>query len=664
MSKNLVVVESPTKAKTISKILGQDYTVVSSMGHIIDLPQKELGVDVENKFKPEYVVIPSRKKLMTQLKKDAKGKDRIYVATDPDREGEAIGWQIKEKIFKGKDVLRVSFHEITPHAVGEAFKSARQFDANMIEAQIGRRVLDRIVGYFLSPLLWKKLARGLSAGRVQSVALRLIVERERQIQAFCPSEYWEISAELSKPKISGETDFCAKLEKIDGKKAEIKTREAAQEIVDELKDKEFKVLEIRQTEKKRYAPAPFITSTMQQEAFNKLRFNASKTMLVAQQLYEGVDIGGDNPLSLITYMRTDSPNIAPEAISEVREHIGRIFGKDFLPASPNVFKAKKSAQQAHEAIRPSYISRSPESMKDFLTHDQLRLYELIYNRFLASQMKPAEFLATAVDIAAEKYLFTANGSHLLFEGFLAAYNKSEEEGKNGEEEEKDKNKNIIPPLTQGETLALNKLVPSQHFTKPPARFSDSSLVKALEEEGIGRPSTYAPIIYTLILRDYVRRIKGYLNPTELGFKVNDMLVEYFPKIIDVKFTALMEDELDEIEEGRLKRVEVLKEFYAPFKERLDFAQANIKKEVVFTDQICEKCGKPFIVKWGKRGKFLSCSGFPACKNSRSITSGVKCPIENCGGELVERRSKRGFFYGCSNFPKCTFTSRTLPESKE
>ena len=660
MSKNLVIVESPTKAKTISKILGADFEVVSSMGHIIDLPQKELGVDVDNKFKPEYVVIPARKKLLTQLRKEAKLKEKIYVATDPDREGEAIGWQIKEKVFKGKNVLRVSFHEITPHAVGEAFKAAREFDVNMIEAQVGRRILDRIVGYFLSPLLWKKLARGLSAGRVQSVALRLIVERERQIQAFAASEYWQVTAELFKPKVFGETNFYAKLEKIDDKKAEIKTKDEAEDIVNQLKDKEFKVLEIKQTEKKRYAPAPFITSTMQQEAFNKLKFNASKTMLVAQQLYEGIDIGGDNPIGLITYMRTDSPNTAPEAITEVRAHIGRVFGKDFLPQEPNVFKAKKSAQQAHEAIRPSYVSRSPESLKDFLTSEQLRLYELIYNRFLASQMKPAEFLATSVDIIAQRYLFVANGSHLLFEGFLAAYNRTEEDEKNGEEEEKEKAKNVIPPLTQGETLGLSKLTPSQHFTKPPARFSDSSLVKALEEEGIGRPSTYAPIIYTLILRDYVRRIKGYLNPSELGFKVNDMLVEYFPQIIDVKFTALMEEELDEIEEGRLKRIEVLKEFYAPFKESMDFAQANIKKEIITSDQLCDKCAKPLVVKWGRRGKFLSCSGFPACKNSKSITSGVKCPIENCGGELIERRSKRGFFFGCSNFPKCTFTSRTLP----
>ena len=664
MSKNLVIVESPTKAKTISKILGDDFRVVSSMGHIIDLPAKKIGVDIENKFKPEYVVIPNKKKLLTQLRKEAKAKEKIYIATDPDREGEAIGWQIKEKVFKGKDVLRVSFHEITPHAVGEAFKSARQFDTKMIEAQIGRRVLDRIVGYFLSPLLWKKIARGLSAGRVQSVGLRLIAERERLIQKFAASEYWEIVAELFKPKVSGESRFSTKLEKIDNKKAEIKRKEDADDIVSQLKDKEFKVLEIKKTEKKRYAPAPFITSTMQQEAFNKLRFNASKTMLIAQQLYEGINIGADNPVGLITYMRTDSPNVAGEAIEEVREHIGRSFGKDFLPDKPNVFKARKSAQEAHEAIRPSYVGRAPESLKDFLNHDQIRLYELIYNRFLASQMKPAEYLATAVDIAADKYLFVANGSHLLFEGFLAVYNKTEDEEKEDQEDEKEKNKNVIPPLEAGEILGLDKLAPSQHFTKPPPRYSDSSLIKALEEEGIGRPSTYAPIIYTIILRDYVRRIKGYLNPTELGFKVNDMLVEYFPKILDPKFTALMEEQLDEIAEGMLSRQKVLEDFYAPFKESLDFAQANIVKEVITTDQICDKCSKPMIVKWGRRGKFLSCSDFPACKNSKSITSGVKCPIENCPGELIERHSRRGVFFGCSNFPTCTFTSRTLPEDKE
>ena len=659
-----MIVESPTKAKTISKILGDDFRVVSSMGHIIDLPAKKLGVDVEDKFKPTYVVIPGRKKILAQLKKEAKGKENIYIATDPDREGEAIGWQIKEKLFKGKNVLRVSFHEITPHAVAEAFKNAREFDLKMIEAQIGRRVLDRMVGYFLSPLLWKKIARGLSAGRVQSVGLRLIVERERQIQQFTACEYWEISVELFKPKVSGQSNFYAKLEKIDQKKIELNCQLDAQSISDQLKDKEFKVLQVKKTEKKRYPPAPFITSTMQQEAFNKFRFSASKTMLIAQQLYEGIDIGEDNPVGLITYMRTDSPQVAAEAIVEVREHIGRSFGKDSIPEKPNVFKAKKSAQEAHEAIRPSYISRSPESLKNFLSHDQIRLYELIYNRFLASQMKPAEFLATAVDILADKYLFVANGSHLLFEGFLAVYNKIQTTEQEEIDEEKEKAKNVVPPLEVGELLGLKNITPSQHFTKPPGRFSDSTLIKALEEEGIGRPSTYAPIIYTIILRDYVRRIKGYLNPSELGFKVNDLLVEYFPKIIDVKFTALIEEKLDEIAEGTLSRAKILEDFYLPFKESLDFAQANIVKEVVITQELCDKCGKPLIIKWGRRGKFLSCSAFPECKNSKSITSGVKCGAGNCTGELIERRSKRGFFYGCSNFPTCTFTSRDLPQDKE
>lgn len=665
MSKYLVIVESPTKAKTISKILGQDYKVVSSMGHIIDLPAKKLGVDVEDNFKPEYTVIPGRKKILAQLKKEAKGKESIYIATDPDREGEAIGWQIKEKVIKAKNVLRVSFHEITPHAVQEAFKNAREFDHKMIEAQVGRRVLDRIVGYFLSPLLWKKIARGLSAGRVQSIGLRLIVERERLIQKFVASEYWEIAAELFKPKVSGESSFLAKLEKVSDQKAQIPDSPSAQAICRDLEGKEFRVAQVKKTRKNRYPPAPFITSTMQQEAFNKLKFNASKTMLLAQQLYEGIDIGQDNPVGLITYMRTDSPHVAGEAIQEVRQHIERSFGKNFLPEKPNVYKAKKSAQEAHEAIRPSYVGRAPESLKDFLNHDQYRLYELIYNRFLASQMTPAEFLATSVDIAADKYLFVASGSQLVFEGFLLAYNRNgnAEEEKEGENSEEDKAKNPIPPLEQGEVLGLKGLNPSQHFTKPPPRYSDSSLIKALEEDGIGRPSTYAPIIYTIILRDYVRRIKGYLHPSELGFKVNDLLVEYFPKIVDVNFTASIEEELDEVEEGDLSRDAVLKEFYQPFKESLDFAQANIVKEVITTDQLCDKCGKPLIVKWGRRGKFLSCSGFPECKNSKSITSGVKCPQENCGGELIERRSKRGFFYGCSNFPKCTFTSRNLPEDQ-
>lgn len=650
--KGLVIVESPTKAKTISKILGREFSVVSSMGHIIDLPAKKLGVDMEKDFAPEFVVIPGRQKILTTLKKEAKGKKTVYIATDPDREGEAIGWQIKERIFKKNKVSRVVFHEITPSAIKESFKKPHNFDPNMIEAQLGRRVLDRIVGYFLSPLLWKKIARGLSAGRVQSVALRLIVDREKEIQKFVPREYWEIEAELKK-KMQGQA-FKAKLEKIGEKKAEIKNKEEAEKTSADIKDREFKVLEVKKLEKKRYADAPFITSTMQQEAFNKLRFNATKTMIVAQQLYEGIDIGQDTPVGLITYMRTDSTHVAPEAIKEVRNFITKNFGKDYLPESPNVYKVKKLAQEAHEAIRPSLINRPAESLKEFLSQEQYKLYELIYNRFIASQMTPARYQATSVDILAGQYLFSATGSILIFDGFMAVYGKNEDT----------KDKNIIPDLEKDEILDLLNLTPSQHFTKPPPRFSDSTLVKALEEDGIGRPSTYAPIISTLILRDYVRRIKGYLNPTELGFKVCDLLVEYFPKIMDLQFTALMEEELDEIEEGRLNRIKVLRDFYEPFKVNLDFAQANIKKEVIASNETCNKCGRPMIIKWGRKGKFLSCSGFPECKNSKSITSGVKCPEPDCGGELIERRSKRGFFYGCSNFPKCTFTSRSLPEESQ
>jgi DNA topoisomerase-1 len=655
---NLVVVESPTKAKTIAKILGKDFTVVSSMGHLIDLPKKELGVDIEKNFEPSYVVIPGRKKILADLKKSGKDKENIYVATDPDREGEAIGWQLKARIFKDKKVFRVVFHEITSSAIKDAFVHPRGFELNMIEAQAGRRILDRLVGYFLSPLLWKKIVRGLSAGRVQSVALRLIVERERLIQKFVPQEYWEIEAQLSKvhsPQSTVHSQFAARLDKIEDKKAEIKTQEEADRLVADIKDQKFIVSEINQKEKNRYPDAPFITSTLQQEAFNKYRFNATKTMIIAQQLYEGIDIGKDNPVGLITYMRTDSTHVANEAIKEVRAFIAQRFGQAYVPQEPNVYKVKKHAQEAHEAIRPTLLHFTPESIQQFLSPEQYKLYVLIYNRFTASQMTPARYLVTSVEIKAGKYIFTASGSSLLFDGFTVIYNN------NKEEQEKEKNK--PPELLKDEVLQLLEVLPSQHFTKPPPRYSDSSLVKALEEEGIGRPSTYAPIIYTIIQRDYARRLKGYFTPTELGFKVCDLLVEYFPKIMDVKFTAQMEDSLDEVEEGNLDKIKVLQEFYQPFKESLDYAQKNIKKEVIESGEKCDQCGRPMIIKWGRKGKFLSCSGFPECKYAKSITTGVKCPAPDCGGELVQRRSARGFFYGCSHFPKCRFTSKELPESK-
>jgi len=651
MSDSLVIVESPAKAKTIGNILGKEYSIASSMGHIIDLPKKELGVDIEQNFKPYFVVISGRQKILSGLKKQAADKEKIYIATDPDREGEAIGWHIKEKLPKEKKFLRVIFHEITPRAIKDAFLNPRDFDINMVEAQFTRRILDRVVGYFLSPLLWRKIGRGLSAGRVQSVALRLIVEREREIQAFTPQEYWEIEAELRKvnsPQSIVHNSFMAKLEKIEGKKAEIKNKETADKIVKDIESKTFKVVEVKQSERKRKPAAPFITSTLQQEAFNKLRFTANRTMAVAQQLYEGIEIGKGTPVGLITYMRTDSTHVAPSAVQEARDFILKNFGKDYIPASPNVYKSKKLAQEAHEAIRPTSLENEPKNLKEFLNKEQYKLYELIYKRFVASQMTPARYRIINVKIEANGYLFSASGTQMVFPGFTKIYPR---------EAEKEK---ALPELKMGETLSLIRIIASQHFTKPPSRYSEATLVKALEEDGIGRPSTYAPIIQTLVNRDYARRIKGYFYATELGFKVCDLLVEYFPRILDLKFTAQMEEELDKIEEGKYDRIKVLSDFYLPFKSHLEFAQKNIRKEVILTDEICQVCGRPMVVKWGRRGKFLSCSGFPECKNAKPITTGVKCPEPNCGGELVERRSKRGVFYGCSNFPRCKYTTRNLP----
>ncbi|MDD5255898.1 MAG: type I DNA topoisomerase [Candidatus Omnitrophica bacterium] len=651
-NKNLVIVESPTKAKTIGKILGGSFSVYSSMGHIIDLPKTELGVDIEQGFAPRYVVISQRRKVLTALKKEAKDIENIYMATDPDREGEAIGWNIKEKLFKDRKVLRVVFHEITPTAIKDSFANPREFDLNMIEAQIGRRVLDRLVGYFLSPLLWKKITRGLSAGRVQSVALRLIIEREREIQKFVPQEYWEVQALF---EASEGASFTAKLEKIGEQKAEIRNGEEASLLAEDLRKQEFSVKSVKQSEKKRYPDPPFTTSTLQQEAFNKLKFNAKKTMLLAQQLYEGIDIGEESPVGLITYMRTDSTQVAPEAIKEVRNLISSLFSPEHLPETPNTYKVKKLVQAAHEAIRPSLIMRPAESLEKFLQPDQYKLYELIYRRFVASQMTPARSLVVSVAVQGGKYVLNASGTTMIFDGFTAVYNRQKENGAEAKPE--------LPALTEGQALKLVNIDPSQHFTKPPARFSDSSIVKILEEEGIGRPSTYVPIISTLVTRGYVHRIKGYFEPTELGCKVCDLLVEYFPKVMDVKFTALMEEELDQIEEGKIDRMKVLEDFYQPFKTSIEFAHSNIKKEVITTDEVCELCGKPMVIKWGRKGKFLSCSGFPECKFSKSITTGIKCPQPGCAGELVERRSRRGPFYGCSTYPKCTFITTKLPEEQ-
>jgi len=661
MAEKLVIVESPAKSKTINKFLGKDYKVTSSMGHIVDLPKGSMGVDVKNNFKPEYVVIPDRKKYLTKLKKEAKGIKELYLAPDPDREGEAISWHLSNLLGKGRKVFRVTFDEITKERVLKAFENPREsIDMNLVNAQQARRILDRLVGYSLSPLLWKKVSRGLSAGRVQSVAVRLVVEREKEILAFVPKEYWDIEAELKKANDTNQ--FLAKLSKIDDKKAELSSVGDSEKIVEGLKKADFIVANVKEGKKKRRPTAPFTTSKLQQEAFNRLRFPVNRTMRIAQQLYEGMDLGGEETVGLITYMRTDSVRISDEAATAAKKYIIDKFGKKYYPSTPNIYKSKKRAQEAHEAIRPAVPLREPQSVKDFLKPEQYKLYELIWNRFIASQMVSSQLMVVTIEIKAGRCLFRASGTSVIFDGFSIIYAEA------SLDKEEDKSKQKLPHVKIGENLDLIKLIPSQHFTKAPPRYSDASLVKALEEEGIGRPSTYAPIIYTIIMRNYIRREKGYLSPTELAVVVNDILIEHFPEVLDSKFTALMEDELDEVEDGKIKWVKVLEDFYKPFSKSLDaahIAMKSVKKIVFKTDEVCELCGAPMVIKWGRRGKFMSCSTFPKCKHARSITTNVNCQKEGCDGKLVERRSKkRGMrFYGCSKFPKCDFTTNKLPETE-
>jgi len=663
MSKNLVIVESPAKAKTINKFLGNNYKVVASMGHIIDLPKSKLGVDVERDFAPQYVVMADRKKNLAVLKKDAKGKDAIYLAADPDREGEAISWHIKNALCDKdpkKKCYRVEFDEITRDAVLNAFKHPREIDMNLVNAQQARRILDRIVGYTLSPILWKKVARGLSAGRVQSVAVRLIVEREEEIKKFKPQEYWDIEAELKRKADTPSEKFKAKLDKYKNEKIEITNKHEADRVTGALKNESFVVGDIKESKKKKNPYPPFTTSKLQQEAFNKLRFSGARTMHIAQTLYEGVEIGKEDSVGLITYMRTDSVRISSDAQAEAREYILEKFGKKYYPETPNVYKSKKGAQEAHEACRPTLPLREPNSIKDALTPDQFKLYQLIWNRFLASQMSPAVYAQTAVDIKAGDYLFRAGATKIVFDGYTAVYGDGEDK-----EQEEEGAKNKMPQLSIGLPLDLLGLLPSQHFTKPPPRYSDGSLVKTLEELGIGRPSTYAPIIQTITARDYVRREGGYFHPTELGGIVVGLLMKHFPRVLDVAFTAKMEDELDGIEEGEADWLIVLRSFYSPFMHSVEAARLemkDVKKEVIATNEVCNLCGKPMVIKWGRRGKFLSCSDYPTCKNAKSITTGIKCPA-GCGGELVQRRSRRGSFFGCSNYPKCTFVAQKLPEKE-
>ena len=673
--KYLVIVESPAKAKTINKFLGKDYKVVASMGHVRDLPKSRMAVDIEHDFAPEYIIIRRAMRTVKQLKKDAEGKEVLYVAPDPDREGEAISWHLAH-IFAEQDkdqkILRVEFNEITKEAVLRAFDHPRKIDMNLVDAQQARRILDRVVGYQLSPLLWKNVGRGLSAGRVQSVALRFIVDREREIRKFLPQEYWTLDAKLSAAEVSEQTkDFLSRLIQIDKVKPELKAQAEIERIKEELRQLPFHVSDIEKTEKRRKPQAPYSTSKLQQEAYSRLGFSAANTMRIAQRLYEGVELGAEGSVGLITYMRTDSVNIAASAQEEAARYIREKFGKEYLPEKPPFYKSRKGAQEAHEAIRPTSAFRIPDSIKDFLESDELKLYELIWRKFLASQMMPAIDEHTAISIlAGEKYGFRTTGKRNIFLGFTAAFGEIRVEKENPKDSEEDDTPEAIelPDLKIGQKLALQDLVGEQHFTKPPPRFNDASLIKLLEEKGIGRPSTYAPTISTILGRMYAERKGGAMIPTELGETVVDILVEHFPKILDAEFTALMEEELDGIEEGKAGWVKVLKDFYGPFSEYLARAQTemkSVKQAPIPTEYKCGLCGKQLFIKFGRFGKFMACSGFPECKFTRSIPTGYFCPEPGCGGELLKRRAKgRRAFYGCSNYPKCTHVVNELPKKED
>lgn len=695
-----MIVESPAKAKTLEKFLGKDYSVTASGGHMRDLPKKNIGLKIEKDFEPKYQIIKGKEKAVKALIAAAKKAKMVFLAPDPDREGEAIAWHLAAILGDKIKTQRVEFNEITKSAVLHAIENPREIDMKRVDAQQARRILDRIVGYKLSPLLWKKIRKGLSAGRVQSVAVRLICEREELIKKFVPQEYWSIDAKLSAD--GEERSFISKLFSKNGEKINIPNKEAADSILSELSGRDFIVSRIVKKEQRRNPSAPFITSTLQQESFRKLGFSPKKTMVIAQQLYEGIELEAGAATGLITYMRTDSTRVANEAQDAARALIGKDYGPNYVPKEPRIYKAKKSAQDAHEAIRPTYLENKPSEIAKSLSADQLKLYTLIWNRFLSSQMESAVLDQTSVDVSAGSYTFRANGSIIKFDGFMAVYLEGRDEE---DEEEKE---GILPEMAEQQKLNLISIKPDQHFTQPPPRYTESSLVKELEQKGIGRPSTYAPIIGTVQDRGYVEKEGKALKPTELGITVNEQLVKHFPVIMDVEFTAHMEDELDKILEGSIDRVTVLKEFYDPFEKTLKEAETGmekIKKEIMteevcekcgekmmirsgrFGDflacsaypkckntkplpgskeaekvtEVCEKCGKPMVFKRSRFGTFLACSGYPDCRNIKPILkpTGIKCP--QCGGDIVERKSKRGkVFYSCSNYPKCKYALWNKP----
>ena len=722
MPKSLVVVESPAKAKTINKFLGRNYIVCSSVGHIRDLPAKKLAVDVQNGFTPEYITIRGKAKVIKEIQAGAKKTDAIYLAADPDREGEAICWHIAETLKSmKKPIYRVTYNEITKGAIQAAMENPGEIDQRLVDSQQARRVLDRLVGYQISPILWRNVKPGLSAGRVQSVAVRLICEREAEIEAFVPQEYWTITANLAgknPPPVN------AKLLQIGSEKGTISTygfpidEPRAEAIVEDARTKPFIVKDIKKQERKRRPVPSFITSTLQQEAARKLRFTAKRTMAVAQQLYEGLNVGTEGAVGLITYMRTDSTRVAEEALEEARGYIEKTYGSDYLPKNAVRYRSRGGAQDAHEAIRPTSVERTPQSLKTYLSPEQHRLYDLIWKRFVASQMNPAILDVTTIDISAEEYLFRATGSILKFDGFMRLYLEGRDDS-NTESNRDDETDAILPVLEIGERLDLRKLTPKQHYTQPPPRYTEATLVKALEEKGIGRPSTYAAIISTIQDREYVVKEKRAFLPTDMGKLVNQLLIKGFPDILDTQFTAKLEDQLDEIADGKSDWVGVLSAFYEPFNHALEAAPdvmykarkemeeesdevcekcngkmvikwgrygrflgcsnypecRNIKRlteddappsEEEPTDEICDKCSSPMVIKTSRAGgKFLACTGYPKCKNAKPINIGVDCPEASCDGYIGERRSKRGkVFYGCSNYPKCNFVSWDRPVNKE
>lgn len=650
-NKTLVIVESPSKAKTIGKYLGSRYNVIASVGHVRDLPKSKLGIDIDDNFEPQYISIRGKGDLIKSLKKEASKASKVYLATDPDREGEAISWHLAFLLdLDPEEACRIEFNEITKDTIKEAIKHPRKINMGLVDAQQARRVLDRLVGYQISPLLWRKVRKGLSAGRVQSAALKIICDREREIEKFEPKEFWNIIAEFKKGK-----KFQAKLAEANGKKILVENKAQNDNIIKELNSGEFIVSDVKEKIRMQKPYPPFTTSSLQQDAGNKLNFNAKKTMMIAQQLYEGVDVKGRGTTGLITYLRTDSVRVSDAAKQAAKELIVSKFGAEY--SANNIFSnKKKDIQDAHEAIRPAIIELEPELIKDSLTADQFKLYKLIWNRFMASQMSQSKSNSMQVNIANGIYGFKANGSELLFDGFRRLYNTADDEGSK-----------LLPSLEKYEKLKAESLKGEQSFTQPPARYTEASLVKELEDKDIGRPSTYAPIVSTLTERKYVGREKKALKPTELGFLVNDLMEEYFKDIVDAGFTANMENRLDDVEVGSQKWKDLISEFYGPFKKELDIADSAIEKIVVEdvpTGELCELCGKPMVIKAGRFGDFIACSGYPECKNTKPIikTIGVKCP--NCGKDIVARKSKRGrLFYGCSGYPDCKTVFWNKPTDK-